>query len=144
MKTFALKNGDLLLTGDQYAMVEGAARVQQHLGLALREPFGSDRFAPKWGSTLPHRIGTPIGKSTANDVRAEVVRVIKNHMIVQNDQLRSRAMQGLSATLTASEVITQLVSVTIRQQQDTFIVKVDLATAGKQQITLLTSASGSA
>lgn len=143
MMTFALKGGDLVLAGDQYAMVDGAARVQQHLGLALREPYGSDRFAPRWGSTLPNKIGTAIGTGTADDIRAEVIRVIKNHLIVQNDQLRRRAVKGLTPTLTASEVITQVTGVTVQQKRDTMVVKVDLVTAGRQEITLLTSATGS-
>lgn len=143
MKTFALRRGDLVLSGSSYAMVDGAARVQQHLGLALREPFGSDRFAMRWGSILPDMIGSVISSSITDDIRAEVIRVIRNHLMVQAEQLRSKQAAGQKAVLTPSEVITNIDDLRIQQVEDRVLVKIALRTAGSQQISVLAAPGGS-
>jgi len=142
MRTFALKNGDLVLTGNRYTMVEGAARVQQQLGLGLREPYGSDRFHTAWGSMIPNWLGRTIVRGVTQDVRAEVLRVIRNHIIVQNGQLKDRATAALKPTITAEEIISEVTDIRFTQRQDELIVKVTIRTTGQQEFTLLTSTSG--
>lgn len=142
MRTFAVKNGDLVMAGGRYAMVDGVARVQQQLSLGLRETYGGDRFHTGWGSALPEWIGKVITEGLTLDVRAEVLRVIRNHLIVQNGQLKDRATVALKPTITANEIIAEVTDIRITQQQDTLMVRVTIRTSGQQEFTLLTSTAG--
>jgi phage baseplate assembly protein W len=139
MKTFALRNGDLVLAGSKYGMVEGIARVQQQVGLAMREPLGSDRFHREWGSVLDDWIGSVINEDITFEVRSEVIRVVRDFIIRQNEQVKSRASIGRRAIITAEEMITDISSLRVEQDQDALIVKVTLRTASNQEFTILTS-----
>jgi len=139
MKTMALVNGDLSLAGDRYAMISGIARVQQHLSLNLREPYGSDRFHERWGSVLNDTVGQVITPEIESSVRSEIIRVINNYISMQQDQLRSRSMKGLSAVVTAEEIITDITSISVSQEQDQLIAKVGIKTASAKTFSILTS-----
>lgn len=139
MKTFALRNGDLVLTGSKFGMVEGMPRVQQQLGLAMREPFGSDRFHRDWGSVLDSWIGTYITGDVTDQVRSEVVRVVRDFIIRQNESVKTWAGQGRRANVTAEEMITDISAIQIEQNQDALLVKVTLRTASNAEFSILTS-----
>ena len=143
MKTFQVKNGDLVLAGDRYAMVEGVARVQQQLGLGLREPFGSDRFHPGWGSMIPEWIGRTIQGNIQDEIRIEIVRVVRAHIMVQNSNLKRAAASSQKTSITMDEVISEIAEIKFRQEQDNLIVKVSLRTAGFKEFSILTSTAGS-
>lgn len=143
MKTFALKQGDLVLTGDRFAMVDGAARVQQQLSLALAEPFGGDRFHPRWGSVLHNWIGTTIGQNTTEYIQAEVNRVIRNFIMAQNAALAQRSSLNRKPTLTLDEIISEVTEIRVEQNADAMIVKVGIRTSGQQEFAVLTAPSRS-
>lgn len=139
MKTFALRDGDLVLSGDRYAMVEGVARVQQQIGLCLREPFGSDRFHDRWGSVLPTWIGRVIEPGVDLEVRSEVIRVIKNFIRAQDDAVRSRSVRGLRPVTTSEEMITDVTDIRVEQREDALLVKVTLRTGASKSFSIVTS-----
>lgn len=140
MRTFALRSGDLVLAGNAYGMVAGTARVQQQLGLCLREPYGSDRFHPRWGSVLSDWIGRVIqGNELAIEIRAEVLRVIKNFIAAQNAVIDDRAVRGMRPVIGPNEVIVDVGSIRVIQQQDSLIVKVTLITQGGQEFSIVTA-----
>lgn len=139
MKTFALRDGDLVLAGDRYAMVEGMARVQQQIGLCLREPYGGDRFHDRWGSVLPNWIGRVIESGLDLEVRSEVLRVIKNFIRSQEDAVRFRAVRGLRPVITAEEMVTDVTDIRIEQREDTLLVKVTLKTGSSKTFSIVTS-----
>ena len=143
MKTFQIKNGDLVLAGDRYAMVEGVARVQQQLGLGLREPFGGDRFHPGWGSMIPEWIGRTIQGGIQDEIRIEIIRVVRAHIMVQNGALKRAAASSQKTPITMDEVISEITEIKFRQEQDNLIVKVGLRTAGFKEFSILTSTAGS-
>lgn len=142
MKTFQLQNGDLVLAGDRFAMVEGIARIQQQLGLGLREPYGSDRFHPGWGSMIPEWIGRAIQGNVQDEVKTEIVRVVRAHIMVQNSLLKKASSVGQKTPITMDEVIAEITEIRFRQDQDNLIVKVGLRTAGFQEFSILTSTAG--
>lgn len=140
MRTFALKSGDLVVSGGGYANVAGVARVQQQIGLCLREPYGSDRFHDRWGSVLPEWIGRVIdGTNIQIELRAELIRVVKNFIASQQAYVSQRAISGLRPTLPPSEILVDITDIRIVQNQDTIIVKATLRTAGGQEFAIMTS-----
>ena len=143
MRTHALRNGDLDLIGDRFAMVEGAARVQQQLGLCMREVWGIDRFHPGWGSVMPNWIGGVIsGPDLSMDLRNEVLRIVRNYMTSTTDAINRRANRGLRPVVTANEIITNVSNVVIRQSQDQIFVRVVLATASASEFSLIINPGG--
>jgi hypothetical protein len=140
MKTFALQSGDLVISGGGYQMVTGMARVQQQIGLCLREPYGSDRFHDRWGSVLPNWIGTVIeGPNIQMELRAELIRVVKNFISSQSALISQRAVNGLRSVLSPAETLVDISNIKIIQNQDTLVVKATLRTAGGQEFSIMTS-----
>ena len=143
MRTHALRNGDLELIGDRFVMVEGAARVQQQLGLCMREPWGINRFHPGWGSVMPNWVGSvAISPLSDMDLRNEVLRVIKNHITSTNESINRRANAGQRPVITASEIIVNVSNIVIRQQQDRVFVRVALSTASAAEFSLIINPGG--
>jgi phage baseplate assembly protein W len=140
MKTLALRDGDLALDGNAYAMVEGIDRVKQQIGLCLREPYGTDRFHPRWGSVLPNWIGRAIVDSSLPiEMKAELGRVVRNFVNAQNAAIEKRAVRGYSPVLLPSEIIVAIAGITTEQRQDTIIAKIALQTAGGRILTVETA-----
>lgn len=144
MRTFALRNGDLVLTGDRYGMVEGAALLQQQLSLALTEPFGSDRFHPRWGSVLNQWIGGTISDETISFVQAEVLRVVKNYVVAQNAALTQRTSGMKRPNVSLNEIISEVTDVTVRPSGDSLVVRVGLRTAARQEFAVMATTQRSA
>jgi hypothetical protein len=142
MRTYALRNGDLDLIGDRFAMVEGAARVQQQLGLCMREVWGVDRFHPGWGSVMPNWIGGVINAGLELDLRSEVLRIVKNQMSSATDQINRRANSGLAPVVVAGEIITNVSNIVVRQAQDQVFVRVVLVTASNAEFSLIINPGG--
>jgi hypothetical protein len=140
MKTFALKSGDLVVAGGGYGMITGVARVQQQVSLCLREAYGVDRFHPRWGSILPDWIGRTIDASNIQiELRAELVRVVKNFISAQESFISQRAINGQRPVIPPSEVLVDITDIKIVQNQDVIMVKATLRTAGGQEFAILTS-----
>jgi hypothetical protein len=139
MRTLAVRNGDLVLTGSKFGMVEGIARVQQQLGLAMREAFGSDRFHRSWGSTLPTWIGQVLTPNVPFEIRAEVTRIVRDFIIQQNEKIKERAALGYTAVVSAEEMIMEIRDIKIETRYDTILVKVTLRTASGQEFSVLTT-----
>jgi len=139
VRTLAVRNGDLVLSGSKFGMVDGIARVQQQLGLAMREEFGNDRFHRQWGSTLPTWIGDVLTAEVPFEVRAEVTRVVRDFILNQNEQIKQRASLGFSAVVRAEELIVEISDVKVQTRQDTVLVKVTLRTASNQEFSILTT-----
>jgi hypothetical protein len=142
MKTFRLVKGDFVLQGNSLEMVSGAARVQQQLSLGIRETFGADRFHPGWGSMISEWIGRVSTASVQDDIRNEITRVVRAHIMVQNDRLRRASTSGQRGFISMDEVIAAITSITFSQKEDSLIVRVRLRTAGFQEFTILTSTAG--
>jgi len=132
MKTFQISNGDFVLSNGSFATVEGTPKIQQDLGTALATEYGTDRFHPRYGSTLPNYIGQPVGSATSILVRSEVTRVVNNYASVQAANMNSYIVRGLQAPYAQSEIIAQLNAVTVKQDYDTFEVAAVITTQAGQ------------
>ena len=140
MKTLALRDGDLALDGNGYAMVDGIDRVKQQIGLCLRELYGTDRFHPRWGSVLPQWIGRAIVDSSLPiELKSELSRVVRNFVSSQNAAIERRAIRGYRPVLSPSEIIVAINGIETEQQQDTIVAKMTLQTSGGQSFTITTA-----
>lgn len=110
MKTLALADGDLVLSGRGHATVDGVFKTMQDIGIALREEFGVDRFHPNWGSLLPNMIGRPFDEGVLLDVQTEVTRIVNNYLTVQRDTVLRRP-QG--AQVSSAEIIDKVQNIRV-------------------------------
>lgn len=139
MKTLQLANGDLVIGSGGFVTVTGAAKVRQDLGVAVREPYGTDRFHPRWGSVLVNYIGQPVGPATDMLVRSEVIRLIKNYIAVQGEQMEFDATTGSKTRFVTSEIIQAINKIEVVQERDRYHVRVSLALFSGDLVTLTTS-----
>jgi phage baseplate assembly protein W len=113
--------------------------VRQDLGVAVREPYGIDRFHPEWGTTLERMIGGVVDKATPSIVRAEVMRVIKNYIARQQYEMQQDRLAGRTSRYKSGEAIDSVSSVDVVQEFDRIYVRVVLEMASGATNTLTTT-----
>jgi hypothetical protein len=141
MKTFLIQNGDLVLGPGGFTTVTGAAKVKQDLAVAVKEPLGTDRFHPRWGSLLGNFVGTVGDPFTRQQVVSEITRIIRNYVAVHGDQLRADITGGRRSRYSTHELVADIDGVDVRQEFDRLYVRVNIRTVGGDQV-VLTSATG--
>jgi phage baseplate assembly protein W len=139
MQQLAISNGDLVLGQGGFAPVTGRARVIQDLAGALREPVGTDRFHPGYGSMLPAYIGQVLNDDLTALVEAEIYRVVQNYMMSRVAQMQEGQLSGRRTPLRADEVVSNITSIDFRQRHDRLDVRVSLATMAPSPVTIVTS-----
>lgn len=139
MKTFQISGGDFVLSNGSFATVTGKTKIQQDLGTALATEYGTDRFHPRYGSTLPNYIGQTAGSGTKILVQSEVTRVVNNYASIQQANINSYLRRGLQAPYSQSEVIAQLNAVAVQQDYDTFEVAAVITTQAGQSTSISAS-----
>lgn len=139
MKQLAIRDGDLVPGPGGFATVSGPSKVRQDLGCALREPVGTDRFHPGFGSLLPEYIGRPIDSGTSALIEAEIHRVVKNYMVTRMALMQEDHINGRKPNFKADEIVQNIEGIRIRQAQDRFYVRVTLSTLAREQVTLITT-----
>lgn len=136
MKQFAVRNGDFALGEGGFATVEGVAKVRQDLDMAAGEPFGIDRFHPRWGSLLHNYIGMNDPDEAAALIRSEVYRLVQNYISLQAYQVAQDAKLGRKTRFGAGELVDRVTSVTVQPQLDRFFVRVSVRTFSGAEIVL--------
>jgi phage baseplate assembly protein W len=139
MKTFALRNKDFELGPGGYVIVTGPAKVQQDLGVAVREPLGIDRFHPGWGSLLPSFIGLIADDAMELRIRSEISRLIANYVLIQNEQIMQDSRRGRPSRFSTGELVDRIVSIEVIQQYDSFQVTASIQTVAGERVNLNTS-----
>jgi phage baseplate assembly protein W len=134
MKTFAVKEGDLLIGSGGHQMITGIAKVKQDISIAIREPFGSDPYHPLWGSLLDSYIGQPINETLQMLCRSEVERVVSNYMIIQQAILQQARTEGRRPEFSSGEVVTDVLGVSVSRNYDTISINLDLRVMDGTQI----------
>lgn len=131
--SFSLKvaNGDLVLAGNQFAIVSGVDKLKQDLTLWLAERFGIDRFHPAMGSNLQNFIGGVIGYGTQSMVYSEVLRVLTNYQRVQTQDFRA-----FPSNFALSELLWNINSVDVGVGYDQVSILVSVANAQRQPVSL--------
>jgi phage baseplate assembly protein W len=138
MRTLVIQDGDIVLGSEGFSTIGGYSKLTQDLGAALREPLGVDRFHPTWGSLLPSFIGHAIvGPQVAVAIRSEVYRVIQNYLMVIAEGIKRDSLRSNQTRYEAGEVIKDITSIDVRQEQDRFHVRINIQTLSNQNVTLV-------
>jgi phage baseplate assembly protein W len=136
MKTFALVQGDLSPSSGGYLMVEGSAKINQDLTLALKEEYGTDPFHPRWGSVLKSYIGLPLTPEIKTKTLTEINRVVNNYITIQNARIVQDNNTSSPSRYSTDDVVQGVVSMSAQQIYDSLLVSVTLQTVSRQQINI--------
>ena len=134
MYTLGLVNGDLMVTAGDYLLLTGADKIRQDLSLALNEEFGGDRFHPRWGSIVKRYIGQLLTPQLALLVRAEVIRVVKNYIMVQRAEVLRDTQVDVQSRFDTSDVVRELVSVNTEMKWDRCNIYIHLRTLNRATV----------
>jgi len=141
LKALEIRNGDLVVGAGGYTTIEGAAKVQQDLGVAVREPYGSDRFHPRWGTLLHEYVGTAVSEVSEMRIQAEVARIVQNYMRTQGEALARDVSTNRRTRFSKDELVERVESISIRQEFDRFRVRVIVRTFSNTDIAIIRSVS---
>jgi hypothetical protein len=142
MRGLLIENGDLVVGQGGFVLTNGPAKVRQDLAHAAAEPFGVDRFHPRWGSLLERFVGIPGSVESIALIRSEVNRIVQNYISIQNFNLREDQRLGRPNRYTSSELVSAIESIDVRQKYDRFFVRVGVRTFGGESVVLAGSVTG--
>ena len=121
--TIAIKDGDIELKGNTFAIVTGTAKLEQELSVWLRERFGSDRFHTNYGSTLDYYIGSVMSDTAVFEIESEVERILRNYQALQLRRFREDPQ-----ALDPSEILAEISSVRAKPNYDAVEVTIHFTT----------------
>lgn len=121
--TISIKDGDIELKGNTFAIVTGTKKLEQEMEVWLKERFGSDRFHTNYGSTLDFYIGSVMSDSAVFEIESEVGRVLRNYQALQ-----FRKFQSDPQALDPSEILAEINSVSAKPNYDRVDVTVHFTT----------------
>jgi hypothetical protein len=136
MFTLQIQNGDLQIGANGFASVNGPPKIYQDLVISTLEPYGCDRFHPRWGSLLGNYLGDTITLVDENLIMAEVSRLVNNYMLVQQDNISNEVSRGLQSQYASDEVVGSIEAIDVVQQGDRVTVSTLIITVAGQQVTL--------
>lgn len=136
MQTLGLINGDFALDGGDILTLTGSDKIRQDLALALNEEFGSDRFHPQWGSIIKQYLGQLINAQLQLLVKAEVLRVAKNYIAVQQAEIIGNTQVDVAGVFDTTDVVRQITSVNTHATFDTINVVLTLQTLARTTVTI--------
>ena len=142
MRGLLIENGDLVIGQGGFVLTEGPTKVRQDLSHAAAEELGLDRFHPRWGSLLSRYVGMPEGDEVRALVKSEMNRIVQNYISVQNFNLREDQRLGRPNRYNASELVSEVASIDVRQEYDRFFVRVTVTTFGGESVVLAGSVTG--
>jgi hypothetical protein len=126
MRSLLLSQGDLVPGPGGFVTISGPDKVRQDLGVAVREPYGIDRFHPEWGTTLERMIGGVVDKATPSIAR-------------QQYEMQQDRLAGRTSRYKSGEAIDSVSSVDVVQEFDRIYVRVVLEMASGATNTLTTT-----
>jgi phage baseplate assembly protein W len=132
--SLGLVNGDLMVSSGDYLLLTGADKIRQDLTLALSEEFGTDRFHPRWGSIVKRYIGSLLTPQLALLVKAEVVRVVRNYIAIQQAEVMRDTQVDVQGRFDTSDVIRELVSVDTQISFDVCNIYIHLRTLNRATV----------
>lgn len=137
MKTFQIRNGDLVIGAGGYATLTGVPKVYQDLGILVREPLGEDRFHPQWGGILQEFIGRIITQDARTDVVNEIQRLTQNYIVMQSRQMTVDLSLNRRPRYSPEEIVVSLENVDVQQRGDRLNVKVTVSTASGEVVDIV-------
>lgn len=124
--SFGIRGRDLALKGSQMNIVYGVSKLEQDIGIWLKERYRSDRFHSTYGSVLDNFIGSVIDERTEGIVKSEVLRVIRNYQSLQLRRLKENPQ-----LLQADEILVEVKEINVRINFDSVIVSIKFLTGDR-------------
>lgn len=124
--SFGVKNRDIALKGSQVNIVYGVAKLEQDIGIWLKERYKSDRFHMTYGSVLDNFIGSIIDDNTTEIVRSEILRVLRNYQSLQLRRLKENPQ-----LLQADEILVEVQDINVRVSYDSVIASIKFLTGNR-------------
>jgi phage baseplate assembly protein W len=137
VRNLAVKNGDIVLGSNQQAVVvTGQDKLSQDLRLWLLEPIGTGFMTPSFGSVLMSLVGQADPDDQADDVRAEVERVLGNYQQNQVESIRQAAAEGRLNLYSRREVLNAINGISITVDGDTIVAVARIVTGADRSLSL--------
>ncbi len=136
MKTLQIESGDIVVGPGGAQVLRGQAKLVQDLSIAVAEPYGCDRFHPRWGTVLTNYVGLPRTTEIELLVRSEVTRVVGNYMANQTGQVQADAVAGLPSRLASEEIISAIDRIDVQVELDQVRVRVAIRTLSGDPVSL--------
>lgn len=136
MKTFAIRNGDLVIGRGGFATISGHTKLRQDISMAVIQEYGTDRFHPRYGSTLSMMVGQTINRETEMIIRSEVSRVVQQYIDTQRIEVLNDKMGFKRSRFTTAEIIRSVQNVKTSVRMDSITVTMDLRTVGNSLINM--------
>lgn len=111
MKSFRVREGDLVVTAGSAESVSGSDKLIQDLTLWLQEPIGTGFTTPRFGSTLPSLIGRSDPEAAVLEIQSEVQRVLSLYQAYQYEKIKAARMNGRLHTYSRREILNRILSV---------------------------------
>lgn len=142
--SYSLKvtNGELAISGTSLDIVTGNSKLLQDMKCAILERVGTDSSHPEFGSyidggrkpngvVVPSTIGRIDTKYAIMEIESDLRRIMAEYQSKQLARARNDAAVYGKATLTAGEVLIDIVSINITQKYDSVIVEVKIRSANR-------------
>ncbi len=142
MKTMRLRDGDLLVSRQDYMTVTGTGKIAQDLRGHLGEPIGNDRFHTAFGSTLHQFIGTLANEDTRSQIENEVNRVISNYAAVLRDKVEADITSENAPRFSTDEILSRIQDVKVDLRADSVQVEIRLQAASGEVVILTSAVNG--
>lgn len=144
MQTLKVSNGDFVLDGGNYGVVEGQDKLRQDLWFALAEPIGCDRFHSTWGSILSLLVGQPSTVANQTKAQSDASRVVSTYATAQRQAVTSASLSGRSQNYALDELITSVKNVEVAPSMDRLNLVVRLTTGDQGNVAIFATAAPSA
>ena len=136
MKTIAVSNGDIQLTGGKIQFVVGTNKLVQDLTRWFEEPLGTGYSSPNFGSLLPAMIGGTQNSSTVSTVTGEIQRILQLYQTQQVINLQQAQSSAQLSYWNKSEIIQSVQSVNVTIQNTSIIANINLLTMANSNVNL--------
>lgn len=134
-----IANGDLSFNGASFDVVQGSEKLVQDLMCCVLEPMGNDDMHPDYGSLIdggidqngnqqPGVIGSPNDAIAGSYVDTEITRICEAYQQQQQTRYSNDIAIYGTSTITASETLLSIESVTSQAALDHLLVSADLST----------------
>lgn len=136
MKSFRVREGDLVVTAGTAESVAGSEKLVQDLTLWLQEPIGTGFTTPAFGSTLPGLIGGGDPEAVALEIQSEVQRVLSVYQAYQYERIKAARLNGTLHTFSRREILNRIVGVRAVASGNAVYVRVTIQTGAGNEIDL--------
>lgn len=126
-----------VVRGGHIQTLSGYRKLVQEMSHALLTPLGTDRFHVNYGSLLEESIGSPLNEEELFAIKIEVRRVLRELQLQHAELIRQIRAGEQVGTITPEELLYEVVSIKVTQEQTMVLVQVEFKTASSGDLSNL-------